>query len=447
VSPTRATLGAFVLWLGGFSRTPAETAVETPAPSQADAEADQASRLESLRRAFLEHDEAMLVRDPTLVAGKYARMAKSPFAFFRGTAWLRPREPSAFETDAASHVAVMGDPHPENVATYPGTDGRLLLQFNDFDLAGFGPYVDDLRRMALGLWITADMAGLGRNQREKVVAAAVDGYLSGLRKLSTGGPGFESATDVFRGRVDEVLAGTDDDADALRPASTAEAAVARDIVASGVAGEHQASWKVVIPAGRRAVAQKSFFAIKRIGRRDAGVASFPVLRLRVVLEGPTAAANDDVTLELKESSGQAARTIVAIQREFSPATRLDPFLGWTAVGGREFRSRRVLTKEARLSVNRIAKAIRAGRFGKKDLRSLAVLMGRLLAAGHGTAHDRAGKPGLPAITAAITSEEGFRRETLAYVERSARAGDSAFHLFRELLADRGPLLGWTGPSR
>lgn len=430
MSPAHASLGAFVLWLAG---SPAETAVETPTASQAAPDVAPEAGMESLRRAFLEHDEPMLARDPSLVARKYARMAKSPFAFFRGTAWLHPREPSSFETRAASLVAVMGDPHLENVAAYPGVDGRLLLQFNDFDLAHFGPYVDDVRRMALGLWITADMAGLGRNQRGEVVAASMDGYLSGLRELSAGGrPGIVLAADVFDGGIGDVLAHQDGDAeDTLRPASAAEMALARDIVARSLAGKHG----------------PSFLAVKRVLRRDAGIASFPVLRLRVVLEGPMTAANDDVTLELKESSGEAARVILAIQREFSPATRLDPFLGWAAIGGREFRLRSVLPTEARLSAKRLAKAVTSGRIRKKDLRSFAALMGRLLAAGHGASLDRNGKPGLPAIAAAITSEEGLRRETLVHVERSARSCEMDLHAFRELLTRRGPLLGWTRKTR
>lgn len=106
-------------------------------------------------------------RDPQRLAEKYARMASDPYNYMRGTAgvFLRDLEraggdrlPTAFLTvpDAAA-ILLVGDPHPENLGGFvpgwppaPQGDG-FRVDFNDFDGAGHGPWVWDLRRAGLGL--------------------------------------------------------------------------------------------------------------------------------------------------------------------------------------------------------------------------------------------------------------------------------------------------------
>ena len=96
------------------------------------------------------------------------------------------------------------------------------------------------------------------------------------------------------------------------------------------------------------------FTIKRVVKRQAGVASYPVLRLGVILEGPTPATNDDWTLELKEAAPGEARTIVAIERHFNPPPDGDPFFGWALVGTRELIVRRLSQERRHLSARRLA---------------------------------------------------------------------------------------------
>jgi uncharacterized protein (DUF2252 family) len=398
---------------------------------------DEPARPEQLRRALLDHDRTALARDAAPVAGKFARMARSTFAFFRGTAWLVPREPSRFAPPAASQVAVLGDPHPENVGTYQSGSGQRVIDFNDFDLAGYGSYVDDLRRLALGLWIIADMADLKHKQRLKVVADLVEGYVMEVQGLTAGRPPLSLRAGALSGELDDVLADPDEEAAIGKqtPASAADAALARAVLARAPATLHA-------PARYQA----PMFAIKRVTRLHTGVASFPLLRLRVLVEGPTRRADDDWWLELKESaSAVPAAQLVAIQRQFQELPDDDPLLGWAEVEGRQFRMRQVSPAQRRLDAERIAKRVKSPSWKKSDLRDLSQNLGRLLARGHCRAQAKDGHPGLPAIAAAVGTGDGLRAETTAYAERHAPAVEADLRLFRKLIAERGPLLGWTPP--
>ena len=390
----------------------------------ARAQALEMDHSETLRRALLDHDRAALARDPTLVAGKYARMARTKFAFFRGTAWLHRPEPSRF----AAEVAVIGDPHPENVGTFLLADRVRAIEFNDFDLAGYGPFTEDLRRLAVGLWIVADMADLKHKQRVKLVEDMVGGYLAELEGLAQGKPPLALRADALSGDLEEILAAPDSEAKE-EPASKEDEALARAVLAA-----YPRTLLVERPAAQ--------FRLKSVSRRHAGVSSFAVLRLLATVEGPTAAPSDDWTLELKESIGPAAQ-IVTIQRQFQERPDVDPLLGWAAVGGREFRVRQLLPGQRRLDAERLAKQVKSPNWGKKDLKDLGHALGRLLARGHALARGRDGKPGRIALAPAIANGDALRAETVAHAEKRALLNTDDFHAFQQLLAARGPLLGWT----
>jgi hypothetical protein len=391
-------------------------------------------RAEGLRQELLARNQDLLARDPGAVAEKLARMARTKFAFFRGATGLLPPEPSRFVTPAAARVAVSGDPHPENIGVYRTPRGERVIELNDFDLAGYGPYVEDVRRLALGLWILADMGDVGKKHRARIVESMIDGYLAEIQGLGRGQPPVAlRAETAFGGALEALLADGDDEERALErgvPASAAERALCEQALARYPA-------TLLAPAAF----PKSAFAIKRLVRVNAGVASYPVLRLRAVVEGPSAQADDDWVLELKEVRARKAAVVVAIERQFHEVPDEDPLLGWASVDGRELRVRRLTADQRRLSAARIAKEMKSPRWKKKDLRGFALACGRLLARGHARAKDSAGVPGLAAIAAAIGDGQGLAEETVAYANRAGVALDQDIKLFRGLLAKYGPLLG------
>ena len=96
-----------------------------------------------LARELLARHADLLARDPAGGGREAGAHGRQPLR-------LLPGQRRAAAADArrasprrpASQVAVLGDPHPENIGTYPLPDGgELVVDFNDFDLAGHGPYV------------------------------------------------------------------------------------------------------------------------------------------------------------------------------------------------------------------------------------------------------------------------------------------------------------------
>src|SRR5262249_61980784 len=105
-------------------------------------------------------------------AGQLARMGEPPFGYFRGSAPQMMRdmlEPGGaavqsfrFTDTEVEDVALVGDPHPENVGGYRTADGTITIDFNDFDAASYGPFELDGRRLAVGFWVAGAQAGVGR---------------------------------------------------------------------------------------------------------------------------------------------------------------------------------------------------------------------------------------------------------------------------------------------
>jgi uncharacterized protein (DUF2252 family) len=398
------------------------------------------SRSDWLARELLARHADLLARDPQAVAEKLDRMAGNRFDYFRGSAALLPPSPSRFTSPAASGVAVLGDPHPENIGTYPLPDGAVALDFNDFDLAGRGPFTGDLQRLALGLWVAGDMAGLGKKQRVRLVEALTEAYLQEIRAMDQGGvrPPFTLRADTaFDGGLDEILAKPDtlDEGRPLEVTGAERAALAAALL------EYRRS--LLDPS----IAPPAVVAVKRAVRSRAGISSFPLLRYRVVVEGPGPATDDDWTLELKESREREAATVVRLQRQMQERPDLDPHLGWTKLEGKGMRVRRLSPQHRRLSVERLVDAIKSPHWGKKDLRALARDAGRLLARAHGRPPTTQGEPGARAIARAAGDGRGLTYETVQLTESAAETLEQDRQHLRALIKERGPLLGWQPGKR
>jgi uncharacterized protein (DUF2252 family) len=105
---------------------------------------------------------ADVMRDaPDAFRTKFRKMARDPFAFYRGSAVLffldlGPSGSFAGRDDRwmAEHgdrVWIQGDLHAENFGTYMDADGRLVFDVNDFDEAYLAPWTWDLRRFVASL--------------------------------------------------------------------------------------------------------------------------------------------------------------------------------------------------------------------------------------------------------------------------------------------------------
>lgn len=118
---------------------------------------------------FLLNARAGRVAD--LLPLKHARMAPSPFAFFRGSVAIMAAD-LARQPNTGLLVQLCGDAHVENLGCFEAPDGRLVFDLNDFDETIRGPWEWDVKRMAASIVL----AGLESNHRRSGCATAVEEF-------------------------------------------------------------------------------------------------------------------------------------------------------------------------------------------------------------------------------------------------------------------------------
>jgi len=108
-----------------------------------------------------------------LVPIKMARMAVSPFGFFRGNVPVMAADLASLPSTEIT-VQICGDAHVRNLGAYAGPDGRLIFDINDFDETIRAPWEWDLKRLAASLVLAGREAGNAERQcRQAVLACAV----------------------------------------------------------------------------------------------------------------------------------------------------------------------------------------------------------------------------------------------------------------------------------
>src|SRR5262249_21135543 len=75
---------------------------------------------------------------------------------------------------------LVGDPHPENLGTFRTPDGTMVVDWDDFDAAGYGPFQGDLRRLAAGRIVATS--------NQDCALAAAQGYAAQIAGLAAGKP-------------------------------------------------------------------------------------------------------------------------------------------------------------------------------------------------------------------------------------------------------------------
>lgn len=296
-------------------------------------------RADELAAVLAQNDEPLLRARRALVAGKYARMASSPYAFLRGSLPLYRHDARAGTSGiAVSRFALdvplvpsIGDPHLENFGALRASDGTLALEANDFDAADRAPYLWDVRRLVTAMAVAALVA----NDDDPVARAATAaeagaiaratalGYRSAIERAATGAAAarFTRASEGADNPVlRDVFSRSDRDELARRELgtlTTLDGGVRRlrrgpvdptDLqnvflelprgayAALPAAIERwRASLAVPIPASEVVLLD----AVRELG---SGVSSWPRVRVVLLVRGPSDDPADDRLLELKELS-------------------------------------------------------------------------------------------------------------------------------------------------
>ncbi len=125
-------------------------------------------------------------RVPELVPVRHARMAVSPFTYFRGAAL-----PMAADLARAPRsdltVQLCGDAHLANFGAFASPERRLVFDCNDFDETLPGPFEWDVKRLAASLAVAARDNGFKRKERKQIVRAGVEAYRKNIRNFADQG--------------------------------------------------------------------------------------------------------------------------------------------------------------------------------------------------------------------------------------------------------------------
>lgn len=124
-------------------------------------------------------------------------MAASPFAFFRGAAYLMASD-LAETPQTGIRVQLCGDAHLSNFGLFASPERDLLFDLNDFDETLPGPWEWDLKRLAASIAVAARERKLGRRQRAEIVRRAARQYRDAMRRFARG-----KTLDVWYAHLDE----------------------------------------------------------------------------------------------------------------------------------------------------------------------------------------------------------------------------------------------------
>jgi uncharacterized protein (DUF2252 family) len=122
-------------------------------------------------------------RVPELLPIRYARMAASPFAFFRGNAAIMAAD-LAETPRSGLIVQLCGDAHLSNFGGFAAPDRELVFDLNDFDETFPGPWEWDVKRLGASVAVAGRDAGLEARDRRGAVSAVGRGYREAMHELA-----------------------------------------------------------------------------------------------------------------------------------------------------------------------------------------------------------------------------------------------------------------------
>ncbi len=144
-------------------------------------------------------EEQAQSRVPELVPIRYGRMAASPFAFFRGAAYVMASDLAGTPRSGMT-VQTCGDAHLSNFGGFASPERDLIFDVNDFDETLPGPWEWDVKRLAASIAIAGREKNFTAKQRCENVAAAVRQYRETMRNLAA-----MPNLDVWYARLDRAM--------------------------------------------------------------------------------------------------------------------------------------------------------------------------------------------------------------------------------------------------
>jgi uncharacterized protein (DUF2252 family) len=131
-------------------------------------------------------EEQARTRLPELVPIRYGRMLTSPFAFYRGAAYIMASDLS-HTPRSGLHTQLCGDAHLSNFGVFNAPDRRPIFSINDFDETLPGPFEWDVKRLFASFTVACRALGFGETQRRAAVLAGARSYRETMREFGSMG--------------------------------------------------------------------------------------------------------------------------------------------------------------------------------------------------------------------------------------------------------------------
>jgi uncharacterized protein (DUF2252 family) len=128
-------------------------------------------------------EEQAAAREPSLVPIRYGRMAASPFAFYRGAAYVLASD-LARSPNTGIRVQLCGDAHLANFGGFASPERDLVFDLNDFDETLPGPWEWDIKRLVASMEVAARARDFATKQRTEIVRNAVESYRIAMRRFA-----------------------------------------------------------------------------------------------------------------------------------------------------------------------------------------------------------------------------------------------------------------------
>jgi uncharacterized protein (DUF2252 family) len=247
-------------------------------------------------------------RAADLLALKYAAMAASPFAFYRGSCQLfTDALPTSNALNDAPAVWSCGDLHFENLGCYKGDNRLVYFDLNDFDEAALLPVSWDLVRFAASVFVGAQSLRISAGDATTLTNLYLDSFASALARGKARWVERETATGMARELLDAV---GERKRKTLLAERTKEKRGRRRIRVDGIkalaaTGDDVARVTAVVERLGAALGKKKFYRVLDVARRIAGCGSLGLSRWVVLVEGK-GSPRGNYLLDLKAARAPAS---------------------------------------------------------------------------------------------------------------------------------------------
>jgi uncharacterized protein (DUF2252 family) len=325
-------------------------------------------------------------RVPDLVPIRHARMAASPWHYYRGAAAVMAADLAIGPTTGLS-VQLCGDAHLLNFGLWATPERALAFDLRDFDETLPAPFEWDVRRLITSIVVAAQDAGKAR-RAEPAVRACLRAYRGHLTELTTTAV-LDNWYDITR--IDRLLEAFNEPEWRERAAAhihrkskqrTSRGALERltEVVNGRPQITENSPYRVHLDDAERAHALRAFagyrqslddhlkhlldrFELVDVVRQVVGVGSVGMRVYLLLLEGP--GGDDPLFLQMKQAGPSVYEAHVAASRYANHGQRVvngkrliqsatDIFVGWTEADDvhyyiRQFRDMKIVPDIRRIA--------------------------------------------------------------------------------------------------